>query len=80
MFWVESFKEGVVPGTQGWDDTILYAYCDHYHPGYVTYHNMVDRDEMILNLVRLGSGWYPDDRYAADRHKAEVVLKGIGRI
>ena len=74
MFWVESLKEGVVPATQGWDDTILSAYCDTNHPGYVTYYNMVDRDEMILNLVRLGSAWYPNDRFAADIHKAEVVL------
>ena len=75
MFWAESFKEGVVPGTQGWDDTILDAYCEHYHPGYVTFQMMSGRDEMILDLVRLGSGWYPNDRYATDRHKAEVVLR-----
>jgi hypothetical protein len=60
-----------VPGTTGWDDTILYAYCDRYHPGYA----IRDRDEMILNLVRLGSGWIANDSYAADRHKAEIVLR-----
>lgn len=60
-----------MPGTKGWDDTILDAHCDHYHPGYA----MWDRDEMILNLVRLGSGWIANDSYAADRHKAEVVLR-----
>ena len=36
---------------------------------------MWNRDETILNLVRLGSGWIANDLDAADRHKAEVVLR-----
>jgi hypothetical protein len=36
---------------------------------------MWDRDETILNLVRLGSSWIANDSDAADRHKAEVVLR-----
>jgi hypothetical protein len=75
MWWAESLKDGVIPGTQGWDELIERAYTENRHPGYTIYDNIVGRDEMILNLVRLGSAKVlynkPD---AVDRQKADKVL------
>ena len=74
MWWAESLKDGVIPGTQGWDDQIEEAYTEALHPGHVTYENIVGRDEMILNLVRLGSAKVSYDTDAVDRQKADKVL------
>lgn len=75
MWWAESLKDGVIPGMRGWDDQIERAYTEALHPGNVTYWNIVNRDTMILNLVRLGSAKVlynePD---AVDRQKADKVL------
>lgn len=53
------------------------AYTDTSHPGYAIYENIVERDEMIFYLIRLGSS--KDSRaadiYACDRGKADKVLQ-----
>jgi hypothetical protein len=75
MWWAESLKEGMLPGTQGWDDLIDRAYTESIHPGNVIYESIVGRDEMILNLVRLGSAKVPyNEPDAVDRKKADKVL------
>lgn len=74
MWWAESLKDGVIPGTLGWDDAIEQAYTESRHPGHAIYDNIVGRDEMILNLVRLGSSKAPFDTSPTDRQKADKVL------
>lgn len=74
MWWAESLKDGVIPGTQGWDEAIERAYTESRHPGYAIYDNIVPRDEMILNLVRMGSAKESHDTDPTDRQKADRVL------
>lgn len=53
------------------------AYTDKSHPGYATYEGIVDRDEMIFYLIRLGSSKDSGaaDVYASNRQKADKVLQ-----
>jgi hypothetical protein len=75
MWWAESLKDGVIPGTRGWDELIERAYTENRHPGYTIYDNIVGRDEMILNLVRLGSAKVLyNETDAVDRTRADQVL------
>jgi len=49
LWWVETFKDGVRPGTEGWDDAIIQAYTDLYHPGQAIYSGF-ERDDIIYRL------------------------------
>jgi hypothetical protein len=50
LWWVETFDEGVVPGTTGWDDAIQSAYYEIHHPGYAIYQGL-ERNRVIKEVV-----------------------------
>jgi hypothetical protein len=50
LWWVETFDEGVVPGTTGWDDAIQSAYYEINHPGYAMSQDL-ERERAIKEVV-----------------------------
>ena len=55
MIWAPAFKEGIVPGMNGWDATLLAAYSVRRHP----VHMMIvydDRNDMIVDLMLSSAG------------------------
>ena len=83
MMWAESSKEGVLPGTRGWDQTILAAYCDNVHPALALRSLDYERDGIIYVLVKLNSAphkvnglpEHEHDELAVDYERAEWVLR-----
>jgi hypothetical protein len=76
LWWAESVKEGVVPGTLGWDQAVRSSYVIGFHPAHCMYKGW-DRDEVVLEIVRMNSATPSgdNDRLAVDRFKADQVLR-----
>ena len=69
LWWVETFHEGVVPGTNGWDGSIQRAYYEINHPGYAMSQGL-ERERAIKEVV-----WAAVAYGAGSVEKARQVLR-----
>jgi hypothetical protein len=59
MIWAEAFKDGIVPGMNGWDATIKTAYSVGRNPVYCMMFDN-DRSGMMIDLMLSCAGNTPD--------------------
>jgi hypothetical protein len=73
ILWADAYKEGVIPGTKGWDESImsLYGCTENLH--YLIKSSVIDFDDLVFNLMVSSAS--ADDSEVCSRSEVERLIR-----